>query len=187
MLTIKAVTVVLAAVLAGITAETASPASTHSVASWQMEGVLETASGKGLIPGNRQIQTQNRQALADATKRCNPQKRWARRQFKNGAGMVLWKYSLQVYYCVRNGRVTYFRYIRWAEVNSVTPFVEWKPWEFMGHTGENVMRGLSRRSVWTQGHFQVCLVANVLLCNNQYPQLSITVNGDGTWGAWTKG
>ncbi|MBX4201998.1 hypothetical protein KW803_03880, partial [Candidatus Saccharibacteria bacterium] len=126
---------------------------------------------------------------------CQPKAVYNRRQFKNLAGMVLWEYIQQIYFCTSNGYVTYFYRYRFGRIPSITPVVDWTVWEFDGNTNTNCgnehcfKRGGKARSrtAWTQGKFHACLVLDKLMCNNQMPELSMTVYGTGGYSPWTKG
>lgn len=138
---------------------------------------------------------QGERQLSNIAKSCNPRPAYSLLRFKNPYGVVLWTYYQQVYFCFNGRMVTYFRRVRWGEVASLTPYVEWKPWEFKGHIGSNCGNdycsggGRTRsRLAWTQGRFEVCLIP-VLggLCTNQSPIVGITVYGNGSVRPFSRG
>jgi hypothetical protein len=129
--------------------------------------------------------------LSSSAYRCRPQYWHDGWEYKSLAGQFvglwLWRYYQQVAYCVNGRLVTYFYRWRWYEINSVTPYAEWKPWQFVAHVGSNCVGEhcakkpyrAPERTAWTKGEFQVCLIAGNF-CNHATGQVWITVFGDGT-------
>lgn len=185
-------------------AATPAEATTNSRPSQVIGGALPLT--MGVAPGmpdelRREAQRnwrlfQGERRLAGATKSCTVRAAWTAYRFKNLAGQTLWTYYQQVYFCrvLRAGLVTYFYRVRWAEVGSITPIVDWKPWEFKGHIGSNCegehcfIRGhrAKSRTAWTQGSFQVCAL-KIALCNYQNPMVGITVYGNGPIERFSRG
>lgn len=129
--------------------------------------------------------------LSKSTYRCRPKHYHRGYEFRALAGQYiglwLWRYHQQVAYCTNGSVVTYFYRVRWFDIGSVTPYVDWKAWQFVNHVdsncgGEHCAKKPYRaweRMAYTKGEFKVCLAfGNV--CNTAFAQIWISVFGDGT-------
>jgi len=177
----------------GSTAGTADPMKT---------GVISHYAGPGHAPGEPSAAIRAEQVnyrrfwrsarhLENAAKSCNPIPYYQKYEFKNPYGVVLVGYYEQVYFCRANGLVTYFYRYRWAKASSIVPLVHWTPWAFDGNVasgndcaGEHCfIRGFKapNRTAVTKGSFRTCLIPIINAgCNYLYPQIWITVHGDGS-------
>lgn len=93
---------------------------------------------------------------------------------KNVWGQTLYTYYQSIYWCYNGSTITSKSRSRYGRVGGLG-------WEFVGNVSSQQWGGVGSRYYrsWTQGHFQLCVVWGCI--QHKYPQIDMTVNGNGTW------
>jgi|SRR5580765_1536605 len=173
------VLLVVASVIAGSSNATRKPVRPVDL----VTGKLTVEHGTGILPQVLTIRT-----LMGNT--CDIVPIWNRYTYKTRVGgIMLWRYSQQVYACFVGGSVTYFQRFRFFEIPDLVPGFGLNPWKWKGNVDNSCE---TEHCTWsgqadskfamTRGWFEACAVPLVnWVCNDVYPLLTITVYGNGTY------